>query len=505
MKKRVLAGLLTICMAFCCAVPYTGCSKDGVRSDLLKAAPDYSAQTKQMSLYAYAPPGDGIYTVDGVAYQITDENGNPVSFQTVEKFTEYRDCGFDIIMFQADDPYRGEEFQTSHIKDLMDKAHEAGLKAIIFDKRLHDYSASESPIVGENCEFKSQEELESYVADCMKDYRNHPAFYGLLLRDEPNYRMLPALGAVIRAIRAVDPDCFAQCNLFPLANGQAQLYREGATENTVLSAYEWYVREFLRETGSDYVMFDSYPMTVSGGASMIKAEHLKGMQIVADICRELDKDFYMAIQSSSWMNNRERKTRPVLEEDLYWQWNLCLGMGVRQISYFTYQRKRTNVWSGEYFDDGTSFLSSSGERTPLYTWAKNVHEEMQKLVPVIFEFDYCGLSTYVSQPAPCNVGFLGGVRDDEFTMLEDVTISPSSVLLVTEMYDDEKQQYGYMVMNIADPDAASSVNAELAFSEADAVSVYGNGTNEVFALDEGKFSVELAPGRGVFVLPYSVQ
>lgn len=503
-------------------------AKDDTDSSYFKNAPDYSSSDKYVSMYTYAPPGNGVYTVDGKAYQITDDAGNPVTFQTVEKYREYKECGFDVIMFQADDPYRGENFETSHIKDLLDMAQEVGLKAIMFDTRLHNLSEKEIPVVGAGCTIddaayvsyikanglsaqysgskvknETQEDMNAYVAYCMKDYSTHPAFYGLLLRDEPNYKMLPALGSVIKGIRAVKPDCLAQCNLYPLQDGKTyENYKEGATSSTMLSSYKWYIEEFLDQTQSEYVMMDSYPMTIESGVSMIKAQHLKGMQIIAEVCKERNVDFYMVIQSSSWTNNGIRKTRPVLEEDLYWQWYTCLGMGVKQISYFTYQRKRTNVTTGEFFDDGTSFITSSGEKTPLYTWAKNVHEEMQALAKVVLNFDYVGLASYVGLPTPCNIGFLQGLNESEFKKIKSVKTSDSSVLLVTEMYDKEKGVYGYMIANVADPEADSALVAEVQFADCKAISIYGAGGVEQRSLKGGYSNFALSAGQGVFVIPY---
>lgn len=530
LKKKMAAMLLAAITL--CSLSVVGCGDnvaDDVGADYFKNAPDYSSSDKSISLYAYAPPGDGIYTIDGKPYKITDDDGNPVTFQTAEKYREYKDCGFDIIMFQGDDAYKGEDFETSHIKDLLDKAEEVGLKAIMFDNRLHNLSQKETPIVGEGCtisdekyaayvkendiegvtysgtavKIETQEDLNKYVAYCMKDYSKHPAFYGLLLRDEPTYKMLPALGSVFKAIRSVKADCLAQCNLFPLHDGKTYVnYKEGATADKILSSYKWYIEEFLTQTESDYVMMDSYPMTIESGQSTIKAQHLKGMQIIAEVCKEKGADFYMVIQSSSWTNNGVRKTRAVLEEDLYWQWYTCLGMGVRQISYFTYQRKRTNVTTGEFFDDGTSFITSSGEKTPLYTWAKNVHSEMQNVAKVVLNFDYVGLQSYVGLPISCNIGFLQGLNETDFQKISAAETSEDSVLLITEMYDKDKKVYGYMIANVADPEIKSTLTAKVTFAESKAISIYGGSKAEQKSLKNGSYTFTLAAGQGVFVIPY---
>ena len=490
------------------ALSFTACKTDNGGTKPLdpwvkENAPDYSAASGVMTKYTYAAPGNGVYTIDGISYHVTDEEGNELTFQTEEKYREYKDCGFDVIMLDADYAYNGEDFATSRVKELLDLCEKVGLKAIMFDNRIYQLSRTETSIVGSGRRFTTQKHLERYVEECMSEYAEHPAFYGLLLRDEPNYKMLPQIGAVYKAIKAVRPKCFAQCCLLPLSDGSTYtLYKEGATSSTVLSAYKWYVEEFLKQTEADYVMTDSYPMESPSGQNVIKPLHLKGMQIITEIANEYGADFQMCIQSFSMKTKNVRKHRSCTEEDMYWQWYVSLGMGAKEISYFTYQRKKNSTSAGEYFDDGTSFISSSGEKTPLYTWVQDLHSELQGLISVVLNFEYKGMATYVGKPAPCNIGFLNGINDDEFAKIEEVTVSDGSVLMITEMYDEVKNQYGYMIINVADPSVKASVTAKVNFGNSRAVSVYDRSVNTLYQLDGNAYEVTLSAGQGVFVLPY---
>lgn len=480
-------------------------------------SPKYDDSTKHMSMYAYAAPGNGTYSIDGKEYQITDENGQAVTFQTKEMFQEYKDCGFDIIMFQADDPYKGEPFETSHLKSLMDLAFSVNLKSIVFDNRIHVLTNSKLSLLGykerniEAKQFVDQNDLNLYIADCMKDYRLHSSFMGLLLWDEPTYEMLTAIGQVYKAIKSVG-DYFAQCNLLPFSQSDYNLYKKGATADSAVEAYTYYVNEFAKQTESNYIMFDSYPMTVSSDDSninKIKIEHIKGMQIVAESCEKNNLDFYMVIQSCSWSNKGVRKTRACLMEDLLWQWNICLGMGVDQISYFTYQRKHTNFTSsGEYFDDGTSFISSNGTKSPVYYWAKEGHIGVQALSKIIMNFKYKGLRTYADGDASITpLSFLGGVSDLEAfeeIVTNDVNFTKEGVLFISEMYDENKKQYGYMILNLTDPSYKVTMNTEITFKEKNkAINInYDDGSSKNIELNNHKANFTLSPGEGVFVMPF---
>lgn len=507
MKKIFKKFFSLFCAAMLAISMMAGCngSSDDSGSVEPGIVPDYSTSTKQFSFYAYAGPSNGIHTVDGDPIVETDEDGNEITFQTVEKYKEYADCGFDILLLQADDPWTDKKVQQDHVLDLLSKAKQANLKVILCDLRLLNLSASTTPIVGDNCAYATQEDLNAYVASCMKQYAESEfgdIFYGLQLRDEPSYKMLPAMGAVYQAIKAYDEDCFVQCNLLPLNNSQAKNYQEGATEDTVDTAYQWYLEEFLTQSKADYVMFDSYPMMTTEGASYILQTHLKTLQIAANVCKEKNVELYSVAQTCSWKHNGIDKTRGCSEADMYWQTNLLMGMGVKQISYFTYQTKRTNSVSGEYFTDGDSFIKWNGEKTEMYSIMQNIHREMQKLAPVILNFDYVDLRTYVGPPPACSTGFLSGVKDAEsFQKITEVKPKEKTILFISEMYDAEKNQYGYMIQNLADPACKASAGAEIIFNT-NWLSVYTKGENTQKQLKKGVYDITLMPGQAVFVLPY---
>lgn len=503
--KKIISSLLSILIVLFC-FSFLGCEKEGhstVDDPYFANAPKYEQNDSSFSRFAYGAPSNGYYFLDGVKYSgKLDENGDNVSFQTYEKFKEYKDCGFDIILFRSNDAYNGEDFDSSNLKLLLDLSEQVGLKAIIYDSRLHNLSQTEGGVVGAEKEYATQDDLNAFVGDCLKDYSKHSAFYGVLLRDEPNYKMFKAIGEVTNAVKAYKDDTFVMCNLYPLSDSFDTMKFYCESPEDAISAYKTYINTYLEETGNDYIMCDSYPMAVSSGKSTLKPLHLAGAQIMAEIAKEQGKEVYLVIQSCSWSNNGIRKTRAITEEDLYWQWYTSLGFGIKKIAYYTYLRREGNQTTGEYFDDGTSFMSSSGELTPVYTWAKNVHEKMDKLNSVISNFEYVGVNYFLSQPTPCSYSFLGGVEQSNFANIENCDVSSSSILMIFEMYDKTKEQYGYLIINACDPYFESTLTANIKFSSSQAVSIYNKGENSQSMLKDGVYSVSLSSGQAVFVLPY---
>ncbi len=514
-SRKILYALAALTLSACSMHNEPSSSEEVPPSSSVDTskAPDYSSSSKKMTMYSYAAPNKGFYVKDGTVYQAKDENGNPVTFQTKEMYQQYKDAGFDYLLIDANDPYDGEAWESSSVKKLCDLAESVGLKTILFDQRIYKLSTSEVPLVGEGCAYPTQEELVSYLRTCLQDYSKHPSFHGLMLKDEPSYLSFPAIGSLYKGIKEIDPDIFVQCNLFPCNSGVASSYEEGATSDGLLYHYRQYVSAFVEATGASYIMVDSYPMRVKDGdisQPTLDINHLPTMQVCAEVAEAKDLELYLVVQSSSWTNNGVRKTRPVTLNDLFWQWNVALGFGVDQISYFTYMRRPSNSSSGESFDDGTSFVTSNGKTTPLYDWAKTYHPGIKNLASVTMNFSYNGLCSYLdSSGAPCDVSFLGNAKDAEsfqFMDLEKTKNDSKSILLTTEMVDKRNNQYGYMCVNVTDPVTASSKSKSvIALKEGvDAVRVIDDeGNVSDHAAASLTYTIELEPGRGVFIMPYS--
>jgi hypothetical protein len=134
----------------------------------------------EFGLYGYSPPTDGTYRVDG-EIKTTGED-----YRTVERYREYKDAGFNILLMQHTSRYEGEDWETSSAKMVMDRAIEAGLnKAIINDKRIWDLCREEDGIIGEGKPFIDETALDTFLSECISVYKTHPAFYGIQLLDEP--------------------------------------------------------------------------------------------------------------------------------------------------------------------------------------------------------------------------------------------------------------------------------------------------------------------------------
>ena len=222
----------------------------------MKNIPDYSSDTKRLNMFAYiAPLGKNVLTINGIQQETPD-------FRTKERYQEYKDCGFDILLLDSDNAYWGDEknedFNTSLLKKQLDWAEEIGLKVLIYDARIYILSKVEGTLIGRKFEaekdgeilsknyFSSFDELVEYVKHCLKDYRKHPAFLGYTLFDEPTYARLDATGEVYRAIKAADKTVEVQSELACYLWSTPKSYFTGEGEfGATLKDYDVYLKKFL--------------------------------------------------------------------------------------------------------------------------------------------------------------------------------------------------------------------------------------------------------------------
>ena len=209
---------------------------------------------RKMHLYAYAPPPDFRFEADGVKSPIIED------FRTVERYKEYKECGFNILLAQTSGLYNGEPRETSITKMVMDRAYEEGLeKVIITDERIRLLSMKEGGLLGEGRLFADEEALDKHVAELMAPYKDHPAFYGVLFRDEPKWTMFKTMGQLWKSIKHICPKAFIQCNLLPMVvlSMTNSWFPEGGD---LFDRFKRYLSMFVDETGADYIMYDNYPM-----------------------------------------------------------------------------------------------------------------------------------------------------------------------------------------------------------------------------------------------------
>ncbi len=454
----------------------------------------------KFNLYGYSPPTDGKYTIDGVEYTTGED------YRTVERYIEYQECGFNVFLMQFTGRYCGEEWEGCDAKLCMDRGYEAGLKkAIIVDKRIYEMCKDKYGVVGEGKRFASEEELDEFLRDCMKPYKDHPIFYGIQLLDEPKYDELKTIGQIYRGLKRIDPNMFVQCNLLPLcgvANGENFFPYEGDYIENWKKSLEIY----LDETGGDYILFDSYPIANQWWDSHLGRTYIKGLQVASQVCKERGVKFYIVAQTFG-MTNRFGQYYHIMpnESQIRWQINLCLAFGVKQFAYFTYWTKQTNGTKTELFHDGQAMMTRDGKRTETWYQMQQIHKEMQKFAPVILNFEYVADRYFLKVPFkshPLYIGYTGRGKIEGVTATTD-----QDVVFINELEDKKTGQKMYAVINTNDPDyeqefdgpQTTVITFEKPYTKLD---IFEAGEWRTVALEGGRYEAKLRPGYAQFLLPY---
>ena len=526
MKKKFLsiclAMISTLSLALSgCAVLGGGNTNASETSEDLqlngKVAPDYSDSNLQYEFYGYSSASNGEWSIDNVRYSAGED------FRTVERIKEYKDAGMSIYFPQHQGAMRdGIDFETSDAKKALDDALEAGInKVILNDLRIQPLSKGEGGLIGEDKQFATEADLDATIASYMAPYRNHEAFYGIMLGDEPFYYHAENYGQVYRSIKRVCPEAFIQYNLNPITAGTGT-NKEGLrnidvrfpaleegdegygaprdSDEELIARYKKYIRSFMDATGADYVQYDQYPFRHS---KKLDEYFVLGLQVVAEIAKEYDAEFLFVTQTYG-QTDGQPNPRMLSEADLYWLNNGLVGFGVKQISYFTYWTKSDN--NTEHFIDGNSFITWYGEKTDIYHWMKNIMAEEQKLAPTILSFEYQTSKIFMTQPTIFNSNYaMRTIETADFTVLKKVEVN-KEVALVTELYDEAKGNYMYMVQNIVDTINKGSKAFQttvLTFDEQYThVVVFVKGEKTLKKLDNGTLTLKHKPGEATYVMPF---
>ncbi len=500
-----------ICGALACSCLFSGVACGGESGKTgIDGEPDYSSSTLQFNFYAYRGPTDGKWTENGMQLSAGED------FRTVARYKEYKDAGMTINFPQSSGVFAGEDFATSNAKMVMDRGLEAGLeKTILTDSRLVTLSQTEGSLIGEGKRFASQEELDETVRGYMAPYRNHPAFYGVVLADEPHPKHFKAYGETYKSIRRVCPEAFIQCNLLPMIKStNAAWYPElteeeaaGLTTNDEIrvAKYRKYFELFLDETGADYIMYDQYPLN----ETFIYEVYVQGLQTAAQLCKERGIKLYNVTQTMRMVQNKDSanptKQRFMGANDAYWLNNMLVGFGVKEIAYFTYFTNPANSQSS-WFDDNGSFINHDGKKTALYDIMQKIMKEEQKLAPTILNYEY-QTSNFYKNEINCvysTAHIDQALEGEEFKKVEGVTID-KEIALATELYDENKDLYMYMFQNVVDPlnkRALQEITVDFTDECTHAV-LFEKGNRRVVKLDAGaKLTLTHNPGHATYVIPF---
>lgn len=426
--------------------------------------------------YGYSSPTDGRYSIDGVFYTTNED------YRNIKRYKEYKDVGLDTLLLQANDPYSGEDWNTSQTKKNMDNAYASGIKRIIVcDKRIHELSETKGGIIGEDKPFKDEHSLVDYLSNCLKNYISHPGFIGVMLMDEPSYEYFLTIGQIEKALLNIKKDIYIQCNLLPYYACKEQL-----TDKENLSHYDSYydyVEKFCLLTPHKILTMDSYPIRDENDELFIIKTHFVGLQIFSELAKIYNREKAFVIQSTAMTVKNKSKFRKLNYSTLLYQYNAVIAFGVNEISYFTYWAKQVNKTTWEAFPDNTSFISRDGHRTNVYNAIKKIHKSNIYKEQIISNYNYC--SSLI-----INSDLKGDMKNSDDIGLDVIS---DAQLLITKLDNDDENLF--IIMNIADPDINKDI-ANIKVINNSKVKIY---KNRFPYIKKGNIDIKLFPSEIVMI------
>lgn len=347
-----------------------------------------------MFLTAFSAPGTGV---------AADELRNE------DVWREYAESGLTVMCLTGANTYNGDGWETSNAKKCFDIAKKVGIKQVVLDDgRLYNLMDEYlDGLVGDGCRFASEKELDNYVRACMLDYVHEELFYGLRLRDEPRYEHAKGYGLVYRSIKRVAKELgkdyvYIFMNLFPLIGGFNAFVPTEIKNLGPQKAYEEYLDAFLRETGADSISVDNYPFR----PSVLGGRFLEGYYTCFQLLRKKCDEYgaRMCFELASFEMNQDDPEgvagyrRVATVNEMFLQMNSALGFGAREIGFYTYVTMKISSPKSPFKSvDGSSFVTSKGWKTSIYSFAKEAIAHAKRLEKAIFAYDFKGANLWLDQ------------------------------------------------------------------------------------------------------------
>ncbi|MGQ9524898.1 MAG: beta-galactosidase, partial [Armatimonadota bacterium] len=276
----------------------------------------------------------------------------PPSETTPERYAEIAEAGCNLVLGGG-----GVRDRDMSLR-MLDMCRRANLKGLVLDGRA------------EGGKWSALDEI-------VRDYKGHPALYGLLLQDEPNSSSFAALGTTVRELRQKAPGLLGFINLFPNYATPAQLGCD---------SYEEYVSRFVSEVRPDVLCFDHYPLLRSGE----RDNFYENLEVVRREALKAKIPFWVIVQAEGIQG----VYRSPSETEMAWQVWSALAYGASGILYFTYWTPPPG--GGEVHFDG--IISEDGRRRARYEWVKRLNRDLKRVGGWLLGKP--SLAVYHSDPVP---------------------------------------------------------------------------------------------------------
>jgi hypothetical protein len=408
-----------------------------------------------------------------------DDFGN-YRFITPEHYQNIADSGINVIygLYEAGD--------MEAIALALDMAEMAGIGYYIYHWTLKGlfqdiFDGLGNPI---------SEDMAADIAtleQIMAPFKDHPAFKGNMIIDEPGAAPFKGLGIYHQIYREMFPDKDFYVNLFPTYSSLSQ--RDGRS-------YVEYIQEFIDLVNPEFLSYDHYPLMVFYDQPVLTDDYLLNLDFVSEMTKEAGIPFWLFIQTIGYTTVSGTQARRPNEADVRWQVGVSKAFGAQGIQHFTYWTPGTN--NNESFTD--AMIDRDGNKTDLYYAVQKVNHEVLFYDHVYLSFDWQGVMTYSPDANEPHVNFR--MLGNPITSHKRIRSLNADEHTLIGVFKNENNVDGFMVVNYNDPALAQENTVTIRFNEAKHAIIYHQGERHIVNLNRGVLNLDLEAGDYAFVIPY---
>ncbi|MBQ2916214.1 MAG: hypothetical protein IJE51_05420 [Clostridia bacterium] len=360
-----------------------------------------------------------------------------------------------------------------------------------------------------------------------ESFVDHPAIWAMDVGDEPSALDFPHYGILIDEAKELFPNQLIFLNLYPNYANQQQ---QGTP------TYEEHIQIYSDNVNTDYISWDFYNISIRSyrlnknsthGRNMINRQllcHVENLRIVADICRETDRDVWTVIQSggNSDKNNDSQVTHYINEDQALLQIYTGLTFGTKAFYWA--------CWQDGWNDPNTNMINSAGERTESYYSVKAANAKLEELSPVYMKYtntdtaffgdtdQITNLPDYVIADSDADVyDFIandGNVLDQD--TFKDITVTrDDAIILAGSFVKNTGDGTAMMFANVSDFVAyktndsfythkyETKIQFKITVPNAKVYIYHTDYTTELIPNDDGVYTFELNNTQGAFVTVHS--
>lgn len=500
-KKRVISMLLALVLVSgLCACGGTGGGSKEPEEELEVAAgtPSY-ADDKFIEMAAYCGPRRSGYRFwnGELGKHKGDPEGGWEGWINEEAFQDYIDCGFTYLMAERDAPYdSADNFEDSSLYPYMELAEKMNIPVLVYADTLVNMTSSP--------DYRLTEDQKAFLAEMVSDLSKYEMFKGFTFRDEPSVGMAKTFGAVKDYLDSLKSDLYYFTSFLPIYASDLSLFSAEHTDNRE-AAYKDYMNAFSDAVGT--FSYDSYPLFEDPiqGTTYVREDWFQNLSLVAANAKEKGYDAGITIQSiSEGTSDGEystiHKRLPGKKQDITFQLYTALAYGMKYVNYYTYWQHWADNDTYTIYSAMVNYPKEKGGepiKTDAYYAVKEANAEIKKFDHVFLSFDWEGTMALTGEDKSMSTGLqLAG--DYKSPRIASATATDETIIGCMK---DENGFDGYMIVNATDPGKNLSDSVTVEFRKATKALAYIEGEETEIALEDGRYTFDLASGAGVFVIP----